>query len=200
MTRRLDAQYWDDRYLDHDQMWSGAPNGVLVTELATLAPTGRALDLGCGEGADALWLAERGWQVTAIDISRVAIDRAAKLPGADAVTWTCADITATPPEAGAYQLVNAQYFPIQREPDHRTLRGVLAAVAPGGTLLVVGHDLTDHPPHEDIDPRAFYEPHDVAELLGDEWIVDVDETRPRTRPAPPGTAHVNDTVLRAWRR
>lgn len=200
----MDAQYWDDRYGSRDQLFSGNPNGVLVTEVADLPP-GRALDVGCGEGGDARWLALHGWQVTGIDISELALQRAASAEGGDRVTWRQCDLRSTPPAAGAFDLVSAQYFPLPREPGHAALRGLLAAVAPGGTLLVAGHHLADftehHAHHErDFDPADFYETAEIAELLDDGWTVLVDETRPRTAPAPEGTRHVRDTVLRARRR
>lgn len=92
MTDTLDPQFWDEFYRSREQLFSGRPNGALVDEAAALAP-GRALDLGCGEGADAHWLAERGWQVTAVDLAEVALQRAA---AADhpAITWQRADLRA----------------------------------------------------------------------------------------------------------
>ena len=198
-----DAQFWDERYSGDAQIFSGNPNGVLVTEVAGLAP-GRALDVGCGEGADACWLARRGWQVTAADISRVALERAAAI-GADVagrVAWTRADLTATPPPASAFDLVSAQYFPLPRQPDHTALRGLLAAVAPGGTLLIASHDLADLSPDPErrFDPGDYYQPGDIAGFLDDTWTILINETRPRTTPAPAGTHHTRDTVLRAQRR
>jgi SAM-dependent methyltransferase len=186
-------------------LFSGAPNGVLVTEVSGLAP-GRGLDAGAGEGGDALWLAERGWQVTAVDISAVALDRAARGAEAhgvaDRIQCRLVDLTKEPPEAAAYDLVSAQYIPLPRQPEHAALYGLLAAVAPGGTLLFVGHDLADLPPREElgVDPRDFYQPDEVAGLLGPDWIVLTNETRPRTAPAPAGTHHAHDVVLRARRR
>ncbi|KUF18790.1 class I SAM-dependent methyltransferase [Streptomyces silvensis] len=201
----MDAQYWDEKYGGSDQLFSGAPNPVLVAEAAGLAP-GQALDVGCGEGADALWLARRGWRVTAVDISRTALERAAATAAAadgveGRVAWARTDLTATPPPVGAFDLVSAHYFPLPRERQHTALRGLLAAVAPGGTLLFTGHDLADLPPREElgIDPYDYYQPGDIAELLDDDWAVLVDETRPRTTPAPAGTHHTHDTVLRARR-
>ncbi|KXK58532.1 SAM-dependent methyltransferase [Micromonospora rosaria] len=198
----MDAQFWDERYRSRDQLFSGAPNGVLVTEVTDLPP-GHALDVGCGEGGDAHWLARRGWRVTALDISPVALRRAAAggADVADRVTWTPVDLTRTAPPAGAFDLVSAQYFPLPRQPDHTALRGLLDAVAPGGTLLVAGHDLADLPPdrESDLDPHDFYQPHDIAGLLDRDWTILVDETRPRTAPAPAGTHHTHDTVLRARR-
>ncbi|WP_030567672.1 class I SAM-dependent methyltransferase [Streptomyces aureocirculatus] len=200
----MDAQYWDEKYGSREQLFSGAPNAVLVAEAAGLPP-GQALDVGCGEGADALWLAGRGWQVTAIDISRTALERAAATAAAAAVegpvAWTRTDLAATPPPAGAFDLVSAHYFPLPREQEHTALRGLLDAVAPGGTLLFTGHDLADLPPRHElgIDPYDYYQPGDIAGLLDHDWAVLIDETRPRTTPAPAGTHHTHDTVLRARR-
>ncbi|MQM25519.1 class I SAM-dependent methyltransferase [Glycomyces albidus] len=198
----MDAHDWDERYRSRDRLFSGRPNGVLVAEATGLRP-GRALDVGCGEGADAIWLARRGWQVTGIDISAVALERAAAA-GADLdgrVTWTQGDLTVAPPAKAAFDLVSAQYFPLPKQPGHTALHGLLEAVAPGGTLLVAGHDLADlgHLRGEGIDPTAFYQPSEIAGLLNGEWVVEADETRARTAPAPPGTHHRHDTVLRARR-
>jgi SAM-dependent methyltransferase len=199
----MDAEFWDELYGSREQLFSGNPNGVLVTEVADLAP-GQALDIGCGEGGDALWLARRGWRVTAVDISQVALDRAAEA-GADVaeqVAWIRGELASTPLPAGAFDLVSAQYFPLPRESKHTALRALLASVAPGGTLLVAGHDLADLPPEHGhgFDPADFYQPSEIAKLLDEHWTVLIDETRPRTAPAPEGTEHVNDTVLRARRR
>lgn len=195
-----DAQLWEERYLSRDQLFSGSPNGPLVTEVTDLPP-GQALDVGCGEGADARWLARHGWQVTAVDISRTALQRAAGAATdiAGRVAWTRADLTVTPPPAGAFDLVSVQYFPLQHEPDHAALRGLLAAVAPGGTLLVVSHDPGDLSPRNGFDPSDYYQPDDIAGFLDESWTVLINGTRPRTTPAPPGTEHTHDTVLRAQR-
>ena len=101
---------WDERYTESDQMWSGEPNGALVAEVQGRSP-GRALDVGCGEGADAIWLAQQGWDVTALDVSGVALERAravAKEAGAD-VRWLHAGLLEAALPAGAYDLVSAQY-------------------------------------------------------------------------------------------
>lgn len=197
----MDAQFWDQRYRNRDQLFSGNPNGVLVTEVSGLPP-GQALDVGCGEGADALWLANHGWQVTALDISQVALERAARAAGnTPCMAWTRADLTTTPPPVAAFDLVSIQYFPLPHQPGDTALRGLLAALAPGGTLLVVGHDLADLPPDNEhaIDPSHYYRPDEIAGFLDDTWTVLIDETRPRATPAPPGTHHTHDTVLRARR-
>lgn len=198
----MDAQFWDDRYGSRPQLFSGNPNGVLVTELTDLTP-GQALDVGCGEGADALWLARRGWLVTAVDISQVALKRAAASCAdvQDRVSWKRGDLTTTPPPADAFDLICVHYFPFPRQPDHTALRGLLSAVAPGGTLLFVGHDITGLPERLDDGhvPADYYHPAEIAELLAPDWTVTVNETRPRVVPPPPGSHHTHDTVLRAHR-
>lgn len=137
---------WNERYLAKPRVWSGAPNPVLIAEAAAL-DSGRALDIGCGEGADALWLAERGWQVLGIDVSDVAIDRAReealsrRLPGR--AEFQRADLREWEPESRAFDLVIA--FFVHLPPDERDLvfTRLAAAVAPGGTLLLVGHAVSD---------------------------------------------------------
>jgi thioredoxin reductase/SAM-dependent methyltransferase len=200
---------WDHRYGD-EQLWSGNPNGTLVHEVSGLAP-GRALDVGSGEGGDAVWLAEHGWKVTASDISGRALHRVDAEARRRGLRVDCehADANSRDPfERGAFDLVSAQYASIPRTPDRRGIRNVLGAVAPGGTLLVVGHDLepmrspihtsTDSRP---FDPDAYVRVDDFAEEITDSpgWDIEVHEKRPR----PPGAAsahHVDDIVLRARRR
>ncbi|MET8684611.1 class I SAM-dependent methyltransferase [Streptomyces sp. NPDC004732] len=200
----MDAERWDEMYRSRDQIFSGNPNGVLVAEVGDLPP-GRALDVGCGEGADALWLARRGWQVTAVDVSEVALQRAAKTAAAfdvqDRVVWTQGDLSTTPPPAGPFDLVSLQYFPLRRQQGHAALHGLLDAVAPGGTLLFGSHALADLAHHRsaEFDPADYYQPADIVPLLGPAWTVLIDETRPRTTPGPADTHHTQDTVLRAVR-
>lgn len=195
------AREWDERYGERDQMWSGRVNGALVAEVADLPP-GRALDVGCGEGADAIWLAQRGWKVTAVDISQVAVDRAREAADAAGVSveWVCADVTTTPPAQASYDLVTAQYPALPRS--DATVDSLLAAVAPGGTLLVTWHALSEehaaHMRERGTDPDDYVQRPDVVARLDDRWEIVVDETRPRIDP-PPGSPHVDDIVLRARR-
>jgi thioredoxin reductase/SAM-dependent methyltransferase len=200
---------WDHRYAG-DQMWSGNPNGTLVQEIGDVAP-GRALDVGAGEGGDAIWLAEQGWRVTASDISRRALDRV----GAEAtrrglaVECQLADANALDPfEAGAFDLVSAQYASLPRTPDRRAVHNLLDAVAPGGTLLVVSHDLEPMRAPIDTatdsrayDPDAYVTVDDVAAAIVDSptWDIEVHQTRPRPAGAA-STHHVDDLVLRARRQ
>ncbi|MER7765199.1 bifunctional NAD(P)/FAD-dependent oxidoreductase/class I SAM-dependent methyltransferase [Streptomyces sp. NPDC097619] len=202
---------WDHRYGGTERTWSGNPNGTLVHEATGLTP-GRALEVGTGEGADALWLAERGWKVTATDISGNALARVraeADRRGLD-VELLRADANAPAPFGTAtYDLVSLQYGSFKRTPDRRGLRGLLAAVAPGGTLLVVHHDLS--PLEEPVDPAAqtrVYDPEafvgveEIADALAaapEAWRVELHETRPRPAGAA-STHHVSDVVLRAVRR
>ena len=201
---------WDQRYGDVP-MWSGRPNGSLVNEAGAIAP-GRALDVGAGEGGDALWLAEHGWDVTASDISRRALERVGAEATRRGLRVEClhADANSLDPfEAGAFDLVSAQYASIPRTPDGRGVRNLLNAVAPGGTLLVVSHDLEpmrapiDTSSHSRaFDPDAYVRVDDIVAAIADSsaWDIEVHETRPRPPGAASASHHVDDLVLRARRR
>ncbi len=200
---------WDHRYAG-EQMWSGNPNGSLVSEVSDLAP-GRALDVGAGEGADALWLAEQGWAVTAADISERALSRAAAEADRRGVHIECRPTDANSLDAftpGAFDLVSAQYASIPRTPDDRAIHNLMEAVAPGGTLLVVGHDLepmrapVDTRTHSRaFDPDAYVRVADVAAAVSRsaDWDIEVHEKRPRPAGAASASHHVDDIVLRARR-
>ncbi|MFC8241970.1 class I SAM-dependent methyltransferase [Streptomyces chartreusis] len=136
------AEFWEARYRDGGRLWSGRPNKLLVREASDLTP-GSALDLGCGEGADAVWLASRGWRVTGVDISRTALERAAghadEAGVGERAVWERHVLGETFPE-GSFDLVNAQFLQSPVEFDQRSvLRQAARAVAPGGTLLIVMH-------------------------------------------------------------
>ncbi|MFG2576284.1 class I SAM-dependent methyltransferase [Streptomyces sp. NPDC048481] len=194
---------WDNRYADRHQLWSGRPNGALVAEVAGLRP-GRALDVGCGEGADALWLARGGWDVTGLEVSGVALERAAG-HARDAcltVRWIHAALTAAELPPASFDLVSAQYPALLRTPDAAAERALLGAVAPGGTLLLVHHAGMDaRQPHDSgFDPADYVWPAMVSDLLDDDWEVEVDEQRPRVVPdGGAGAHHTDDLVLRARR-
>jgi SAM-dependent methyltransferase len=141
LVRRED---WDRRYSQPDLLWSATPNRFLVREVADLPP-GRALDLACGEGRNALWLAERGWTVTGVDYSAVAIEKARRRSydeGAE-VDFVCADLLEYEPSANAYDLVLVLYLQLPFPERRLVLSRGARAVAMGGTFLLVGHDLAN---------------------------------------------------------
>ncbi len=201
MTRPVDQDEWDQLYAE--RRWSGDPNGALVAEAADLAP-GRALDVGCGEGADAVWLAQRGWRVTALDPSRVALDRAAEVAAAAGVEVELVHAGLLEAALGAYDLVSAQYPALKRTPDHAAERALLGAVAPGGTLLFVHHLLDDASRHRSsdhgFDPDDYVQPPGLRDLLADGWDVAYDDRRARHVRGGAGAGHSFDVVLRATRR
>jgi SAM-dependent methyltransferase len=200
-----EAAEWNARYSERDgAMWSGQPNGRLVVDLADHTP-GRALDVGCGEGADAIWLARRGWTVTAIDVSEVAVSRAreaADLAGA-AVEWVCGDALQTPFPARSFDLLSLQYPALPKAAGEPAVQLLLDTVRPGGLLLAVYHDLDDehreHMRSRGIDPTDYIGVDDLERLLGDDFTVELHAVEPRIDP-PPDTPHIADVVLRARRR
>ena len=195
------AQDWDDLY-GEAPIWSGNPNGALVHEVSSLPP-GRALDVGCGEGADAVWLARRGWQVTGLDISAVALARAAthaRQAGVE-VSWLHSGLTEASLPPQSFDLVSAQYPALLATTDHAAEQALLDAVAPGGVLLFVHHDVDPDHHGYGFDPRAFVLPPQMTAILSDEWHVEVDEKRARDVPAGGnGAHHTADVVLRVRRR
>jgi SAM-dependent methyltransferase len=196
---------WDAWYSERDgARWSGRPNGRLVVEVAGLAP-GRALDVGCGEGADAIWLAGSGWTVTAIDISEVAVGRAratAEVAGA-AVEWICGDALQMPFSPGSFALVSMQYPALPKAAGEVAVRALLDTVRPSGLLLAVYHDLDDehraHMKSRGVDPADYVDADDLGRLLRDDFTVERHAVEPRVDP-PPDKPHIADVVLRARRR
>ncbi|AKE88064.1 MULTISPECIES: class I SAM-dependent methyltransferase [Rhodococcus] len=206
---QLDEELWDERYRSRPALWSGEPNRHLVGEAAELEP-GLALDVGCGEGADAIWLARRGWRVDGVDVSGVALRRAAEhadRAGAEIagrITWLHENLTAWDPGRGRYDLVSAQYMHLPPPGRDVLFRRLAEAVAPGGTLLIVGHHPSDlqttvpRPPR----PELFFTGADVVALLDpDGWDVVTEAAVARSVTDPDGRAvTVHDTVVRARRR
>jgi SAM-dependent methyltransferase len=204
----FDEQSWDERYRSHAAVWSGQPNTQLVAEIVDLTP-GAALDVGSGEGADAIWLASRGWQVTAVDFSTTALQRGeaqAKALGAavaERINWVHADLTTWEPE-GHFDLVSAQFMHLPATPRQALFVRLATAVAPGGTLLIVGHHLSDlqttipRPPMPDL----YFTAEEIADFLDpDRWDVLVADTRPRPASDPEGQeTTIHDAVLRARKR
>jgi 2-polyprenyl-3-methyl-5-hydroxy-6-metoxy-1,4-benzoquinol methylase len=203
--RDAQAAEWDGRYTEREgSMWSGRPNGRLVQEIADVA-SGRALDVGCGEGADAIWLSRRGWEVTAIDISDVAVGRArdAADDAGVSVEWVCADVLQMPLPAGSFDLVSMQYPALPKSAGEAAVRSLLDTVCAGGLLLAVYHDLDDehreHMKSRGIDPSDYVGADDLLRLLGDDFTIELHAIEPRRDP-PPGTPHIADVVIRARRR
>lgn len=199
----MSSEYWDTRYAESEHVWSGRPNDVLAREAAKLTP-GTALDLGAGEGGDAIWLAGRGWRVTAADISAVALGKAAAHAAeagvADRIEWQRHDLGETFPE-GRYDLVSAQFL---HSPDGLPRDGILrnaaAAVAPGGVLLIGSHagwpDWVEHQ-HHDVD---FPSPEEIVkglELADGEWEILLCHEHDREQRKPDGTigVRIDSTVM-----
>ncbi|MEO5312590.1 class I SAM-dependent methyltransferase [Pseudarthrobacter sp. CC12] len=213
------ASAWDERYRSKARLWSGKPNPQLVREAGGLRP-GKALELGCGEGADAIWLAHQGWSVTAVDVSSVALERARSHELAELaresvhasngtlesrITWQQADLTQWHP-GNSYDLVTSQFLHSQELDWRVPLRAAASAVKAGGTLLVVGHHPDRLPPwgndhHQHLD--MFYTGDQLVQELGlDEpgWQVEVLTSRERPVTGPEGQeATIADVVLRATR-
>ena len=202
----LSEQFWDERYGSAEQIWSGQPNAQLVTQAAGLTP-GDALEVGCGEGADAIWLAAQGWTVTGVDVSAVALKRAAAHAAvrgsqiAARISWQREDLLSWAPAPDSADLVCAQFMHMpgpQLEVLHRALR---AAVRPGGTFLIVLHYPDDVRKHM-APPSAFPAAAQLAAALDPaRWEIIVADAFERMGTDPDGQPlMLRDTVLRAVRR
>ncbi|MEN3356784.1 MAG: hypothetical protein V7637_766 [Mycobacteriales bacterium] len=201
--------FWDERYGSTDRVWSGQPNPHLVATATDLAPA-TALDVGSGEGADVIWLAGRGWQVTGVDVSAVALEHAAHRATeageqiADRITWQHADVMTWDPAPAQYDLVSAQFIHLPRAALESLHRRLAAAVRPGGTLLIVGHHPSDlettmgRPNH----PELMFTADQIAATLDpDDWPTIVAAAAPRQAVDPDGRSiTIHDALLRAVRR
>jgi len=204
MATPVHAHEWDARYGEKAALWSGRPNGRLVAEVSARSP-GCALDVGCGEGADAIWLARNGWTVTAIDISQVATGRAqeaADLAGAE-VEWICGDALQLVLPTRSFDLLSMQYPALPKAAGEAAVRRLLDTVRTGGLLLAVYHDLDDE--HREqmksrgVDPADYIDADDLRQLLAGNFSIELDVVAPRIDP-PPDNPHIGDIVLRALRR
>jgi SAM-dependent methyltransferase len=198
------AGQWDSKYAEAGgALWSGRPNGRLVAEVAGLSP-GRALDVGSGEGADAIWLAEQGWAVTAVDISEVAVARArtaADRVGA-IIHWIVDDVLRTSLPAGSFDLVSMHYPALPKAGGEEPIRALLETVRPGGLLLAVYHDLDDehraHMRSHGFDPSDYVGADDLGDLLRNGFTVERRAVEPRLEP-PSDSPHIADIVILARR-
>ncbi|MEV5718068.1 class I SAM-dependent methyltransferase [Amycolatopsis mediterranei] len=192
----LKQDFWEALYQrDEHRIWSGNVNVNLRTEVEGLKP-GRALDLGSGEGGDAIWLAKQGWTVDGADISTTALARAEEAAAEAGVTvnWLHRNILEWQPEE-SYDLISAQYMHLPPDLRRAVFTAAAAAIRPGGSLLVVGHspkamrEFDGQKPPEEL----YFEPEEITTYLGDPWpwVVETCETR--------GEGHHTDAVYRARR-
>ncbi len=197
----MDQAAWDERYAGPELVWGAGPNCFVAAELAALEP-GRALDLGTGEGRNAIWLAGRGWQVTGVDFSAVGLARAAELArqrGAD-VGWVQADLLGYEPAPAAYDLVLIAYIQLPPDGLAHLVRTAVTALAPGGTLLAVGHD------RDNLDrgyggpqyPHVLWTPASVAAELDGLTVQFAEQVRRQVQTAE-GERVAIDTLVRAER-
>lgn len=192
---------WDERYAAADAVWSGQVNPTLVAQVTNLSP-GRVLEVAAGEGADAIWLAEAGWQVTALDFSTVALERARQAAAArgvgEQIEFLHADLNQWEPGDTEFDLVTVHFLQIT-EPDRSLIYRKLGdAVAVGGRLLVVGHHPLDidNGLRRPRDPDRFFTASQIAAIFDATWEVEVDLAAPRQiTDAEGNTATAHDAVL-----
>lgn len=197
----MERAEWDERYASTELVWSAGPNQFVAAELADLPP-GRALDLGAGEGRNAIWLAGLGWQVTAIDFSAAGLAKAARLAAARGVTadWVNADLTGYQPAPDAYDLVLIAYMQLAPDAFRSLLGKASSALAAGGTLLVVGHDADNiaHGHGGPQDPERLHRADDIVAALPGLVIHRAGQANRRVQ-TPDGERVAIDTVVRAQR-
>ena len=199
------TEYWEQRYSGSERVWSGKVNATMASVVAELAP-GTAIDLGCGEGGDVLWLAEQGWTALGLDISATAVDRARKeasARGLDGASFEAVDLDAWEPEPASVDLVTASFFQSNVALDRTAiLRRAMTALRPGGRLVTVSHAAPpswakDHP------ATMVSVQEEAAQLVrsAKEWEVELAAERPRAATAPDGSAGEHlDAVLVLQRR
>ena len=198
----MDAQTWNQRYSETELMWSAGPN-LFVEQLCRDLTPGRSIDLAAGEGRNAIWLAEQGWDSTAVDYSDVAIDTAGQIAAKRGVTITAevADLTEYEPSPGAYDLVVIAYLQIADEQLTPILGRAAAAVAPGGTFVLVCHDRDNlergygGPQHPDV----LTTPDQVVAAIGDRLTIDRAEVAERQVQTDDGERVALDTLVLAHR-
>lgn len=197
----MDRDAWDDRYRDREWLWTAEANRSVVQETVGLNP-GRALDLAAGEGRNAVWLAKQGWDVTAVDFSGVALGRASDLAAREGVTITTveADLRDYVPAVGAFDLVLLSYLHLPPAFFREVLARAAGALAPGGTLVVVGHDLSniEEGYGGPQSPEVLYTPDSLVGDLGDLEIVKAEKVD-RPYEADEGTFTAIDALVVATR-
>lgn len=199
----MDSASWDRRYGGRELVWTGEPNRFLVAETATLAP-GRAIDLGCGEGRNAVWLAERGWEAIGVDFSPVGLQKAAELAAARGVSvdWVVADLLDYRPDPRAFELVLIFYLQVPAAERRPIVRAAAEAVAPAGTLLLVAHDSSNlqRGYGGPQDPAVLYTAPDVVDDIdGTGLQIERAECVERSVQTPDGERVALDALVRARR-
>jgi len=198
----MDSTAWDQRYAERELVWSAGPN-QFVADLAGPLPSGRAVDLAAGEGRNAIWLATRGWMVTAVDFSAVALDKGRRLAAqagvTESLTWVEADLTRWVPDPSAFDLVLVAYLQLPWPEMAGLLARAAEAVAPGGTLLIVGHDRSNlvRGAGGPQDPSVLYTPQEVSGAVGGSAGVAVTRADTVERISDAGAAY--DTLVVARR-
>jgi SAM-dependent methyltransferase len=202
-TEMFEPPAWEERYSGEQNVWSGEPNPQLVAEASRLTP-GTALDVGCGEGGDVIWLARQGWRVTGADFSANGLARAARNAEAagvaDRTDWWQVDARTFAADGRSYDLVTTHFL---QPPDGGMVdvtRRLAGAVAPGGYLLVVGHAPSDAFTHLTASHRnAMFLADELLPALPDDFEVLVVEQRPRTVSRDGATFDIDDSTLLARR-
>jgi SAM-dependent methyltransferase len=202
----MKCEDWDQRYAEQAQSWSVEPNQFVVAETADLKP-GRALDLAAGEGRNAVWLAEQGWRVTAVDFSTVGIDKGRRLAAQRGVEvdWVVADLLHYRPEPLGWELVLLCYLQISKREREQVLARARQALAPGGTLLYIAHDLSnlEHGVGGPKHPEVLCTPADVVADLPGLQILKAEVVKRSVAREPghdgPARAIALDTLVRAVR-
>lgn len=196
----MDSRAWNERYAAAELVWSETPN-IFVAEVAGVLPAGRALDLACGEGRNAIWLARRGWTVTGVDFSDTAIGKARHLAekARATVNWMCEDVIDWEP-ADSFDLVVICYLHLPHEGMSHVLGHACRALAENGSLLVVGHARANLASGigGPQDPGVLYEPDDVKDWLGDLEVVRAEHVN-RAVETPDGSHMAIDTLVLAHR-
>ena len=199
----IGREEWNRRYAGSELLWTAQPNRFLVSEAADLRP-GRALDLACGEGRNAVWLAEQGWQVTGVDFSEVGLAKARRLGAARGVEveWVAADLLGYQPEPRAFELVLVFYLHVPESERGLIPHAAAEAVATGGTLLVVAHDSSnlEHGHGGPQSPAVLYTPDDVVRALdGGQFEIARADVVQRPVETPDGERIARDALVRARR-
>jgi SAM-dependent methyltransferase len=197
----MDAEGWNERYRASELVWSAGPNQFVEAELADLPP-GRALDLAAGEGRNAIWLARRGWQVTAVDFAQAGLDKGRTLAGDLEIDWVCADATTWQPDADApaYDVAVIAYLQVSAADRRAAVRRAYGALREGGTFLLVAHDTTNltEGTGGPQDPSVLMTAEDVLSDLGGETFEVERAERVARTVGGPESGHGEEPAATAW--